>query len=233
MFFRSFVHNFYSRSYGIEGQKNFPTRSTADESASLSSSTLGATASGSSRFVPLSESREAGARLSIDDLHTLRDRASTTPIPSHQSSAAIPGHSNTNKQRSQSASKLSRPRQSQSANNTDAHFSFNSNKFKAAPSSSSLLKFQNEQLQNRHGLSADIPLVREKKSANLGIIRTPLNRQKHGNRNTYDHELFTWVPTVVNKPDRDTRFQTVRDLQVAKKKFQIYHTSQPPQSKTL
>lgn len=84
-------------------------------------------------------------------------------------------------------------------------------------------------LQLKHGLSSQVPLLRPKRAVNLQIIKSPIVRQVHGNRNVYDQAKFTWVPSkgvsgdplMKNKTIRDERFQTAEDLKLGRQMFGV------------
>jgi hypothetical protein len=62
------------------------------------------------------------------------------------------------------------------------------------------------------------------KRTNLRIFRSPLNHQKHKNRNKFNETSMTWAPTGVSLR-RNERFQTTEDLMIAKKINPVFYDS--------
>lgn len=171
------------------------------------------------------------ARLSIDDLKT-GSKPAASPLPTSSSKGRTPmmsgGRSPLRRASSvgrmafTSGHSLLSPGEVRQEIRDDSLKAVSGNRLSA--STSYLLRAQSEQLALKHGLSTKVPLVREKKEADLSVIRHPYHRQANGNRNVYDPVLFTWVPTKKPAKKTDERFMTPKEMQLEREKTHLlYH----------
>jgi hypothetical protein len=60
---------------------------------------------------------------------------------------------------------------------------------------------------------------------NMNIFKSPIKRQAHGNKNTYNREQVGWQRTKPLTNKFNERFQTTADIQIANKTNAVFYSA--------